>query len=61
MMATLPAPMIAVLRCCAARCSPRVWEHAQVLLSGAILAPAQRTVAAAVRVTGRAQGRQYHR
>ncbi len=61
MMPTLPAPMIAVLRGFAPLFSPRVWRHAQVLLVGAILAPAQRTVAAALRVTGRAQGRQFHR
>jgi hypothetical protein len=41
--------------------SARVWDHAQVLLVGAILAPAQRTVAAALRVTGHAQVRQFHR
>lgn len=61
MMPTLPAPMIAVVRCFAPLFSPRVWEHAQVLLMGAILAPAQRTVAAALRVTGRAEERQFHR
>lgn len=60
-MPTLPAPMIAVLRCFAPLFSARVWEHAQVLLTGAILAPAQRTVAAALRVTGHAQVRQFHR
>jgi hypothetical protein len=53
--------MIAVLRCFAPLFSPRVWEHAQALLVGAILAPAQRTVAAALRVTGLAQVRQFHR
>ncbi len=60
-MPTLPAPMIAVLGACAPLFSPRVWSHAQVLLAGAILAPAQRTVAAALRVTGLAQVRQFHR
>jgi hypothetical protein len=60
-MLTLPATMIALLRCFAPLFSPRVWSHAQVLLVGAILAPAQRTVAAALRVTGRAQMRQFHR
>jgi hypothetical protein len=60
-MPTLPAAMIAVMRCFAPLFSARVWEHVQVLLTGAILAPAQRTVAAALRVTGRAQGRQFHR
>ena len=60
-MPTLPAPMIAVLRAFAPLFSARVWRHAQVLLVGAILAPAQRTVAAALRVTGPAQVRQFHR
>jgi hypothetical protein len=60
-MPTLPAPMIAVLSAFAPLFSPRVWSHAQVLLMGAILAPAQRTVAAALRVTGLAQVRQFHR
>ena len=60
-MPTLPATMITVLRAFAPLFSPRVWSHAQVLLVGAILAPAQRTVAAALRVTGLAQVRQFHR
>jgi hypothetical protein len=46
--------MIPVVIAFAPLCSPRVWRHAQVLLVGAILAPAQRTVAAALRVTGHA-------
>lgn len=49
-MPTLPATLIAVLRCFASLFSARVWEHAQVLLLGAILAPAQRTVAATLRL-----------
>jgi hypothetical protein len=53
--------MIAMLRAFAPLFSARVWDHAQVLLVGAILAPAQRTVAAALRVTGHAQVRQFHR
>lgn len=60
-MPTLPVPMITVLRAFAPLFSARVWDHAQVLLVGAILAPAQRTVAAALRVTGLAQVRQFHR
>jgi hypothetical protein len=60
-MPTLPATMITVLSAFAPLFSPRVWRHAQVLLVGAILAPAQRTVAAALRVTGHAQVRQFHR
>src|SRR5688500_18951980 len=46
-MPTLPATMIPVLRAFAPLFSARVWDHAQVLLAGAILAPAQRTVTAA--------------
>jgi hypothetical protein len=53
--------MITVLSAFAPLFSPRVWSHAQVLLVGTILAPAQRTVAAALRVTGHAQVRQFHR
>jgi hypothetical protein len=60
-MPTLPASMIAVVQAFRPLFSPRVWGHAQVLLMGAILAPAQRTVAAALRVTGLAQVRQFHR
>jgi hypothetical protein len=60
-MPTLPAPMIAVLSAFAPLFSARVWDHAQVLLMGAVLAPAQRTIAAALRVTGLAQVRQFHR
>jgi hypothetical protein len=60
-MPTLPATMIAVLSPFAPLFSARVWGHALVLLVGAILAPAQHTVTAALRVTGLAQVRQFHR
>ena len=60
-MPTLPAAMIPVLAAFAPLFSRRVWGHAQVLLAGAILAPAQRTVAAALRVMGLAHGTQFHR
>lgn len=60
-MPTLPATMIPVLIAFAPLFSARVWGHAQVLLAGAILAPAQRTVTAALRVTGLASVRQFHR
>ena len=32
--------------------SQRIWKHAKILLIGAILSPAERTVTAALRVTG---------
>ena len=60
-MPTLPAATVAVLAAFAPLFSRRVWGHAQVLLAGTILAPAQRTVAAALRVTGRDEVRQFHR
>jgi hypothetical protein len=60
-MPTLPAAMITVLSAFAPLFSARVWGHAQVLLVGAILAPAQRTIAATLRVTGLARMRQFHR
>jgi hypothetical protein len=60
-MPTLPATVKTVLCAFAPLFSARVWDHAQVLLVGAILAPAQRTVAAALRETGLAQVRQFHR
>jgi hypothetical protein len=53
--------MIAVLASFRPLFAPRVWRHAQVLLVGALLAPAQRTVTAALRVAGFAQLQQFHR
>src|SRR5688572_2116913 len=41
-----------------------IWQHAQVLLLGAILAPGRRTVTAVMRIMGLSQERQfqtYHR
>ena len=60
-MPTLPAAMIAAVAPFAPLFSRRVWGHVRVLLAGAILAPAHRTVAAALRATGLAQTRQFHR
>ncbi len=63
-MHTLPPAMILLLRPFAPLFSKRVWAHVQVLLAGAILAPAQRTVTAALRVVGLAQTphfQRYHR
>ena len=51
-MPTLPSAMIAVLAPFAPLFSRRVWQHTQLLLAGALLAPAQRTVTAALRVMG---------
>jgi hypothetical protein len=60
-MPTLPPTIIALLAPFVPLFSARVWRHAQVLLTGAILAPAQRTVTAALRITGHAQTKQFHR
>jgi hypothetical protein len=59
-MPTLPATMITVVMAFAPLFSARVWGHVQVLLAGAMLAPAQRTVTAALRVTGLEHVRQFH-
>jgi hypothetical protein len=63
-MLPLPAAIIGVLRHFEACFSERVWAWAEVLLVGAILAPGQRTVAAALRVMGlsdEATFQNYHR
>lgn len=49
---TIPNVFEALLEPFAHLFSARVWSHAQVLLWGAILSPAQRTVSAALRVLG---------
>jgi hypothetical protein len=44
--------------------SQRIWKHAKILLMGAILSPAERTVTAALRVTGLSMDKHfqnYHR
>ena len=60
-MSYLPPTIAAVMMPFAALFSRRVWAHVQVLLAGALLAPAQRTVAAALRATGHDQCPQFHR
>jgi DDE superfamily endonuclease len=51
-MRTLPDTMIRVLASFAPLFSERVWQHVQLLLAGAILTPAKRTVASALRAVG---------
>ena len=51
-MPTLPREYITILGAFARLFSKRIWEHAKILLMGAILAPAERTVTAALRVMG---------
>ncbi|CAA9524570.1 MAG: hypothetical protein AVDCRST_MAG13-3622 [uncultured Solirubrobacteraceae bacterium] len=57
----LPPSIAALLVSFAPLFSRRVWAHAQVLVAGALLAPAQRTVTAALRAMGLAQTAQFHR
>ncbi len=58
-MPTLPREIIQVIMPFAQVFSERVWDWAQVLLAGAILAPGKRTVTAALRVMGLKDDRQY--
>ncbi len=60
-MRTLPTMMIGVLAPFAPLFSERVFEHVQVLLSGAILAPGKRTVSSALKAMGLDQHKQFHR
>jgi len=58
-MPVLPQEIIQVIMPFAQVFSERVWDWAQVLLAGAILAPGKRTVSAALRVMGLKDDRQY--
>ena len=51
-MAPLPPDIISFMSHFAPLFSSRVWPHAQVLLTGALLAPGKRTVSALLRVLG---------
>ena len=60
-MLTLPAAIVAVLLPLATLFTNPTWRKAQLLLVGTILTPGQRTVAAALRVMGRSDHRDYAR
>ena len=60
-MRTLPATMIRAMAPFAPLFSRRVWQNAQVLLMGAILAPGRRTVSSALRAMGLDQHKRFHR
>jgi len=57
---TLPATMIRALAPFAPLFSKSVWQHVQVLVAGAILAPGRRTVASALRAMGLDQEQRFH-
>jgi len=54
-MLTVPVALTRLIVKFAPLFSKRVWEHAQVLVVGALLAPGQRTVTAVLRVMGVSQ------
>lgn len=63
-MLTLPLELTSVIVSFAPLFSKAVWEHAQVLLVGAILAPGKRTVTSVLRVMGKSDDehfQSYHR
>ena len=63
-MLTLPEEYCTLIAAFVPVFSKRVWRHVLVLLTGAILAPGQRTVAAVLRVMGLSDDRRfqnYHR
>jgi hypothetical protein len=60
-MRTLPSKMVQVLAPFAPLFSKRVWQHAQLLLMGAILAPGRRTVSSALRAMGLDHEKRFHR
>jgi hypothetical protein len=60
-MRTLPTVMIRALAPFAPLFSKRVWQHVQLLVAGAILAPGRRTVSSALRAVGLDQEKQFHR
>jgi hypothetical protein len=60
-MRTLPPKMVQALAPFAPLFSKRVWQNAQVLLMGAILAPCSRTVSSALRAMGLDHEKRFHR
>ena len=63
-MPTLQSEYITILGAFERLFSQRIWKHAKILLMGAILSPAERTVTAALRVTGLSMDKHfqnYHR
>jgi hypothetical protein len=59
-MRTLPPKMIRGLAPFALLFSKRVWQHVQILLAGAILAPGKRTVSSALRAMGLNREKRFH-
>src|SRR5947209_19594321 len=60
-MLTVPVALTRLIVKFAPVFSKRVWEHVQVLVVGALLAPGKRTVTAVLRVMGLSQEQQFQR
>jgi hypothetical protein len=63
-MLTLPSEYVTLIQAFAPIFSKRIWQHLQVLIIGAILAPGKRTVTAVLRIMGLSQEQHfqnYHR
>jgi hypothetical protein len=60
-MRTLPNTMIRALAPFTPLFSERAFQHAQVLVAGAILAPGHRTVSSVLRAMGLGQHERFHR
>ena len=60
-MRTLPTTMIRILAPFAPLLSKRVFQHAQALVAGAILAPGRRTVSSTLRAMGLEREKRFHR
>ena len=58
-MLTFPVVLTRLMVKFAPRFSKRVWEHGEVLVIGALLAPGKRTVTAVLRVRGLSQEGQF--
>ena len=58
-MPSVPVTLTRLIGKFASLCSTRVWEHAEVLLVGALLAPGKHTGTAVLRVMGLSQGGQF--
>lgn len=60
-MLTLPAEFLTLISPYAALFSKRVFNHVQLLVTGAILTPAKRTITAVLRIMGRQDDKAFHK
>ncbi len=58
-MLTLPSEYLTLIQVFAPIFSERIWQHVQILVMGAILAPGKRTVTAVLRIMGLSQKRHF--